>query len=123
MIVIHPLKICYQVVPKIASTSFFRLFYRLIFGEKFDFDKIKKPVHAVFRNYKDKKVIENVPNEEFKKLPGYFSFTITREPVKRFLSFYRNRVLFFGDLDFSGKRRKKLQNEGLRARPEIKIIL
>lgn len=117
MLIIHKLKICYQDSPKLASTALFLWFYKCMYGVPYD--STGKPIHNWFWKNSDRSLVDNVSISEFVKPEGYFVFTVTRDPVKRLISAYRNRVLHFGELNGSVARAPLLAKKGLRERPEI----
>jgi hypothetical protein len=72
--------------PKSASTSIKQYFYQVLNNKSFKYsDKKLKDVHAYFK--------------PFVKLDSTkFNFGIIRDPIKRFISAYSNRVLYYEEL-------------------------
>lgn len=102
MIVCHPLRIVFQDVPKAGSTSLLTWLYELAFGRPFEpvmnevIGRIMW-IHEWFTTQKND-VIDNQPLNEFVRPEGYFVFGLTRDPIIRFLSAYRNRIMHFREL-------------------------
>ncbi len=116
MIVIHPLKVCYQDTPKLASTALFAWFYELLLDAPFEWQG--NAIQAIFKGPQLAPAVENVSLAGFHKPDGYFSFAITRDPVVRLISAYRNRVVHHDEL--SSIRHPKLwRSRALRTRPRI----
>jgi hypothetical protein len=120
MVIIHPLKIAYQNVPKVGTTALFNWLYKIIIKR----NKIKKPgnIRVWMKNTKNK-FIENVPVTEFKKPEGYYVFCVTRDPVKRLLSAYSNRVLHFGELDIVGHKGHEIIDLNLAGHPSLNYFI
>lgn len=117
MIVIHPLKVCYQDAPKLGSTSIFDWFYRLLTGKEFVGGG---GVHSVFWNQKING-IESVPIEKFNPPDDYYIFTISRDPVERLISAWRNRVMHYKELGIS--KVPEISKSLLRANPSINYFV
>lgn len=88
-------KIGFVAIPKTACSSIKHLFFELENGFNFQ----------IFRaNGKDYNVHTIYPSRYFKKgyrvsdYDDYFRFLIVRDPVKRFLSSYSNRVIYYKNL-------------------------
>ncbi|MFI3154970.1 MAG: sulfotransferase family 2 domain-containing protein [Methylococcaceae bacterium] len=109
MIIIHPLKIAFEDAPKVGSTSLFNWLYYLLYGKKYTpikGDKKTQHIHGWIQAQQNK-VIENTPLENFKCPEDYLVFCLVRDPVKRLLSAYSNRVLHHNELNFSHKQEQK----------------
>lgn len=120
MIIIHPLKIAFQDIPKVGSTSLLNWLYNLLYGKNYQPSKGFKYVHGWITSQQND-VIENHPLETFKCPEGYFVFCVIRDPVKRILSAYSNRVLHNKELDFGKK--NSINEEMLAARPSINYFI
>ena len=73
-------KIGYRHIPKVACTSIKRKMYELEKGLKFDRESAGKDVHSYFAG-----LDAEISDCEFK-------FLVLRDPIKRFLSAYSNRI-------------------------------
>ena len=92
MIFLKKSKIAYVPVPKIACSSLKHLFFVLENGRRFEkFRANGKPytVHSVLRT---RNFEEGYRLDQFK---DFFKFVVVRDPIKRFLSAYSNRVLHY----------------------------
>ena len=81
-------KIGYTPIPKIASTSIKHALYKLENKKAFSIEEHNTHIHNFFN---EKKKAENNP------LPD-FNFIVIRDPIKRFLSGYANRVMMHKEL-------------------------
>ncbi len=89
-------RLVYYPVPKVACTSVKHLMYFLNHGKWFD-----HPVNAKGRKLNIHDVMnpaEPFDESAFKRFSPHTSFVVVRDPLKRFLSAYSNRVIFHGDL-------------------------
>lgn len=82
------LKIAYFPIPKSACTTLKNILYYLEFQE--DYPKKPESIHSFWRHKKEE-INPDILNE-------YFKFVVIRDPIKRFLSCYRNRIFFHKDL-------------------------
>ncbi len=120
MVIIHPLKIAYQNIPKVGTTALFNWLYKIIIKR----NKIKKPRNIrVWMKNKKNRLIEHVPVAEFKKPEGYYVFCVSRDPVKRLLSAYSNRVLHFGELDLLGHKGREIIDLNLAGHPSLNYFI
>lgn len=87
-IVLEELSIGYVDIPKVASTSIMLALYELSQEKKFDRNKEGIHLHEFFT--REKKDISLAK----------FKFTVLRDPVKRFLSGYSNRVTHHKELSY-----------------------
>lgn len=84
-------------VPKCMSTSVLRSFYKLEHGAEFDRAAFGGNIHRFYRQ----RVADRVHAVEPPDLPGLaglWLFTIIRNPIRRLLSVYTNRVLAHRDV-------------------------
>ena len=101
----------YFPIPKVANTSIKHIIYRMEFGESFSPEQHPSVIHH--KSWLAKKLIKPMSGPPiYKHIHDYyrknlvniteadFQFTIIRDPVKRFLSAYSNRVLHYKELSF-----------------------
>ncbi len=113
-------KLIYIPIPKNACTSIKHALHEIEFGKRFDADL---PEFSDYREHHD----------YYKKRPSAFTsvstlqqrtdttrFALVRDPVKRLISCYRNRVLDLGDLESS---REALEKEGLPINPDLNTFI
>jgi hypothetical protein len=91
-IVFYKRKIGYLDIPKVASTSIKAAIYKLEEGKRFCAEEVGVSVHRCLdrKGYRKKKLCS----------PGT-RFIVVRDPVKRFLSAYENRVIHHRQLSES----------------------
>jgi hypothetical protein len=93
-------KLAYRPTPKCACSTIKTAFFEVLYSKRYSpEDTNTGHVHQYFtRNVKR---VEIDPNE-------YFAFAVARDPIKRFVSGYRNRVMHHGDigklLDIDGQK-------------------
>lgn len=101
MIIIPQLKLGYQNIPKVATTSLFGWLYDCCnIGNRMPLEPQRMGNHKrrYFLSGKSGPLrIEN-RTETVEPFTDFFRFAITRDPIKRFLSMYRNRVVFRREL-------------------------
>ncbi len=85
-------------VPKCMSTSVLRSFYQLEHGAAFDHAAFGGNVHRYYRQVADAHVRAHEP-PDLDGLRALWCFTIVRNPVRRLLSVYTNRVLRHRDIE------------------------
>ncbi len=122
MIIIHPLKIAYQQAPKLGTTSLFLWLHEIL--DQFEFVKtgpVPSPRQWFLTQNSD--IVENVDLSAFNPPDDYFKFCVVRDPLKRFVSAYRNRVMGHGELNVTRKGVRRLLTGGLKASPEINILV
>jgi|GEM_PF-923282 len=128
MIIIPDLKIGYQDVPKVASTSFFNWFYQCLYRREFDpyNQDAAQPIwiHMYFRMGRCPEALRvDNKKEQMRDFADCYRFTITRDPVKRFLSMYSNRVLHHRELAADSVVAGKLAEAGLAPDPDINTLV
>jgi len=85
--------IAYLRIPKCACTSIGNLLFQIDKGKLFKNESNQnraRGIHAYFLN--------NKSYHDVSIFDDYFKFTVIRDPIKRFISGYRNRVLFHNAL-------------------------
>jgi len=123
-------KLCvgYQNTPKVASTSMFRWFYEILYGEPYQVIKKRNGtqmyVHEFFTKSQRQyiKQIDN-KNKSATQYDYYYRFAITRDPIKRFISMYSNRVLHYRELSDQGEIGLRLKKLGLSSDPTINELV
>lgn len=83
-------KIAYFPIPKCACTSLKHMCYEIIYQHPYHFDDHNKHVHKFFKS--------GVANLAVEQYQDYFKFTVIRDPIQRFVSGYRNRIIFHNDI-------------------------
>ncbi|MEM1430202.1 MAG: sulfotransferase family 2 domain-containing protein [Pseudomonadota bacterium] len=90
VVVLKEQGLAYFIVPKSAGTSICHALHAAITGERFDGDV--QDIHTYYPTYP-------VGPEDFATCRPLWKFAVLRDPVKRLLSAYQNRVIDHGDLD------------------------
>ena len=122
MIIIHPLKLAYQPAPKLGTTSLFYWLFEIL--KKFEYINTNISTDRREWFYQQKNhIVENLDISKFDATNDYFKFCVIRDPVKRFISAYRNRVVAHGELDVTKKRVKSLMADGFKANPDINTLV
>ena len=106
------LELAYLPIPKCASTTLKHIFYSLKFNQKYS-EAIH--IHKFCDFHTD--VLGSLQN-----LDNYFKFIVIRDPIKRLLSYYKNRVLHY-KIFYSKSLRGKLENAGLKPEPDINYFV
>lgn len=117
MIEISPLKLAYQPVPKVASTTIFawlNLIYPATQGKQ-DNEEISR--RRFF--YPTTDDISSCDADDYQVKEGYFRFILIRDPVKRFVSAYSHRVITNGELSAQNGGGRAAIALGLRETPDV----
>jgi hypothetical protein len=126
MLVFEKLCVGYQDSPKIASTSLFNWFHEILYGGNFEDinrDKaISRWVHGFF-NTGESEYVTMVDNDNKLLDKALYRFALTRDPVKRFLSMYSNRVVFHRELSGKWETGRKLSRAGLSPDPRVNELV
>lgn len=109
-------KLIYIPIPKNACTSIKHALHEIEFGKQFNakFDDYR--LYQDHHDYYIKRSGAFTGKNNLEKMKSHIRFTVVREPVKRLLSCYRNRVVDLGDLD---RNRTALRLHGLSAEPDL----
>ncbi len=125
MLIFPKLLLGFQDLPKNASTTTFAWLFECIYGYSF-FDKAKaaerEPLHIHQFFWRGKcRDSQQLNNADFaQESPSdLFTFALTRDPVKRYLSMYSNRVQHFDELSSSSSAAPRLQEAGLQPSPDV----
>jgi hypothetical protein len=126
MIIIKKLKLGYQQIPKVASTSLFLWLYQCCEGDK---PESKVLIKGRQREYFLKpeadsgvSLLDNSHKDIF-EYEDYFRFAITRDPIKRFLSMYSGRVVNQRELSRQSKSATRLEDASLPFDPQINELV
>ena len=82
------LRLAYFYLPKNASTTIKQMMFRILKNRTYDWDA-DGSVHDVLN--------PTAPLLELEKLDAYFKFAVVRDPIERFISAFRNRILHHKD--------------------------
>ncbi len=117
-VILEDHKIAFFNVPKAASTSLKHAFYIVQHGKPFENgDFGAGNIHKLY------KVKVPVTREDIEALDGYWKFTVLRDPVKRMLSAYSNRVLHHRDMHKMPRARLRAALRGLSLTPSVDMFL
>lgn len=126
MLIFKNLNVGYQDSPKVATTSLFGWFHELLYGGSFlEVNKGKvrsKYIHDYFLSGESEYVTIVENDHEFLD-QNMFTFAITRDPVRRFLSMYSNRVVHHRELSNQGIVGIELEKNGLLPDPQINELI
>ncbi len=121
MILIQSLCVGYQNVPKVATTSMFAWLYQSATGKagRYDENKRKKLRRHYFMGGSDDAVAIENKAAASGSMGNYYRFALTRDPLRRFLSMYSNRVCHFRELSENAECAGRLADVGLVFDPQI----
>lgn len=105
-IIVDKIKIAYVPSPKVACTSLKTMFYRIENDRDF-VPSIRNSAKFYIHGYYPTVPFARTPQE---KIRDFFRICVVRDPVKRFLSSYSNRVCFHKELN-----EKRLSSEAIKA--------
>lgn len=106
----------YFPIPKVACSTLKFIFHELVTGEPFD-PEGRQPLTAIHKRFLDDPACWLTP-EKASRLEG-FRFAVVRDPVDRFLSGYKNRILQFADLTSSRLTRSLIRQAGEPLEPSL----
>lgn len=113
-------KLIYIPIPKNACTSIKHALHEIEFGKRFDTDLPEFSDYREHHDYYKKRSKAFTSVSTLREQTNAHRFALVREPVKRLLSCYGNRVVDLGDLNLS---RKKLERKGLSAEPDLNTFV
>lgn len=113
-------QLLYIPIPKNACTSIKHALHEIEFGTRFDSDLPEFSNYREHHEYYKKRPAAFTSVESLKSRTDVFRFALVREPVKRLISCYRNRVVDLGDLKSS---LIILEHEGLSPEPDLNTFV
>jgi hypothetical protein len=126
LIIIPRLKLGYQNIPKVATTSMVYWLYDCCEGSRAQPKELTDIPDWKRRYFLSGRFgpfsVENrtaaiAPYED------YYRFAVTRDPVDRFLSMFRNRVVFHRELSPDSKSSNALREAGLAFNPDVNQLI
>lgn len=113
-------KLIYIPIPKNACTSIKHALHEIEFDKRFDADLPEFSDYREHHDYYKKRPRAFTSVSALRRHTGFLRFALVRDPVKRLISCYRNRVLDLGDLESS---RDILKKKGLRINPDLNTFV
>jgi hypothetical protein len=106
-------RLAYFSIPKVASTSLKQVFYELDTGQKFSRGGKDQPhIHTLYP-------ARVLARNDFKRTRNHWKFTVFRDPVKRIISAYSNRVVHQNVLENQRFAKPRAAALGLNMRPDL----
>lgn len=106
-------RLAYFSIPKVASTSLKHVFYELDTGQKFSRGGKNQPhIHALYP-------ARVLSRNDFERAKDHWKFTVFRDPVKRILSAYSNRIVHQNVLEKQSFAKLRAAALGLNLRPDL----
>lgn len=109
-------KLIYIPIPKNACTSIKHALHEIEFGKRFNADLPEFSDYREHHDYYLKRRNAFTSVNTLRERTDCMRFALVRDPVKRLISCYRNRVVDLGDLDSS---RANLKRYGLPVDPDL----
>jgi sulfotransferase famil protein len=126
MIVIPSLRVGYQGIPKVATTSTYHWFYACLGvrdgAPAAGLERKRNHTRRYFLTPDVGCRIENTPTA-VAPYQAYFRFALVRDPIRRFLSMYSNRVVHHRGLSRHTPWAPKLMQAGLAFEPQINELV
>ncbi|MGM0545467.1 MAG: sulfotransferase family 2 domain-containing protein [Bacteroidota bacterium] len=113
-------KLIYIPIPKNACTSIKHALHEIEFGKRFDADLPEFSDYREHHDYYLKRSNAFTSVNELREKSDCMRFAVIRDPVKRLISCYRNRVVDLGDLESS---RSVLKQRGLPVEPDLNTFV
>ena len=111
-------KLTYVSIPKVACTSLKHMFFEVENGHPFTAFKANGKAYHIHQFYKGINFAD-LPAEQ---IADHTRMTIVRDPLRRLLSCYSNRVLHHKELS-RAKAGPKLRTAGLKPDPDLSLFL
>jgi len=119
-IICPTLKFIYIDAPKCASTSLKRWIYKIEFGQVFErYKQDNRWIHIHNCDRFGRASFPQVPEDK----QDYKIVTIIRDPIKRFLSAYSNRIVNFKELGEQTVYSDRIKAENLKFNPNINYFI
>lgn len=113
-------RLIYIPVPKNACSSTKEALYEIEFGRRFDKERDINAAYINIHDYYKKRPEAFTGLETIASSNKFMRFAVVRDPVKRLISCYRNRVVDLGDLNINATALKKY---GLDQSPDINTFV
>ncbi|MDJ0594700.1 MAG: sulfotransferase family 2 domain-containing protein [Pleurocapsa sp. MO_226.B13] len=119
-IVCEKLKFLYVNVPKCACTSLKLWIYKIEFGEEFArYKKDNKWIHIHKCGRLNQIILDKLPEDK----KDYKILTVIRDPIKRLISAYSNRVIHHNELGENTTYSDDIKAAGLKFDPDINYFI
>ena len=118
MIVVPALKVGFQGVPKVGTTAIYLWMFdlcALVDGKRLQ--NVPRGREYFVRGRGGNLTVDN-EEEAIEPYEDYFRIAFYRDPIKRFLSMYRNRVVYHRELSPKSKAAPMLEQNGLSFNPQ-----
>lgn len=112
--------VIYIPIPKNACTSIMHALYEIEFEEQYNHRDHRKQGYRDIHDYYQKRRHSFTGTEKLKGRENATTFAIIRDPVKRLISCYRNRVVDLKDLESTAR---ELERRGLPLEPDINTFV
>ena len=119
-IICNNLKFLYTSIPKCACTSLKHWIYEIEFNRKFEkYEKDNKIIHI--HNYQgfNKISLQKLPEDK----KDYKRLIVIRDPIKKFISAYSNRVIHHKQLSKKVAYKDKIETANLKFNPDINYFV
>lgn len=117
----------FQDLPKNASTSMFAWLFEVIYGFSHRSDQAEgmdvSHIHRFFRDIDEHTIDVDLDDLGEHDLTDHYTFALTRDPIKRFLSMYSNRVGFHRELSEESGAAERIRAAGLPFDPDINTLV
>ncbi|MEL7835180.1 sulfotransferase family 2 domain-containing protein [Fodinibius sp. Rm-B-1B1-1] len=112
-------QLIYLPIPKNACSTIKHALYEIEYGKEFDYDQAREWGYQDIHDYYNKRKSAFTGTKALKKKDATI-FTVIREPVKRLISCYRNRVVDLRDLE---KNKSALHRRNLPLEPDLNTFV